>query len=140
MYKLNDEKVFYDMAEGQAVVIDFTIGSYYGFSSLGSEVLDRLVKGADESALLGALRETPGCPEGIGDDLQAFLEKLTGFGILLPAPGEGAEASVPLPAAALEDGFALTVDDHSEVSEILLADPVHDVDMDMGWPILKEDE
>ena len=46
MYKLNDEKMFFDIADGQAVVINFTNGMYYGTSTLGSAILENLVKGA----------------------------------------------------------------------------------------------
>ncbi len=138
MYRLNEEKVFYDIADGQAVVIDFTSGTYYDFSRLGSEVLDRLVQGAEADAVLRELRALPGCPENAEEALRGFLAVLTDHAVLLPADGAAAEPA-PLPPEALEDGFDLEVNVHAEVQEILLADPVHDVDMDMGWPILKED-
>ena len=44
----------------------------------------------------------------------------------------------PLPAWVAEDGFDLRLDMFAEMSDILRADPVHDVDMDEGWPVLKD--
>ena len=60
MYKLNEEKMFYDMADGQAIVINFTTGMYYGTSSLGSAVLDSLLSGAaaDRRTLLSPRKLT----------------------------------------------------------------------------------
>jgi len=139
MYRLNEEKVFYDIADGQAVVIDFTSGTYYDFSRLGSEVLDRLVQGAEADAVLREILALPGCPENAESAFRGFLAVLTDHAVLLPADGAATEPA-PLLPEALEDGFDLEVNVHAEVQEILMADPVHDVDMDMGWPILKEDD
>ena len=76
MYKLNDEKMFYDMAEGQAIVINFTSGMYYGTSSLGSAVLDALLAGASVEATLKAIKNLPGCPEDMDAQLTAFIQAL----------------------------------------------------------------
>ena len=42
--------------------------------------------------------------------------------------------------SAFAEGFDLTLDEFSEVQDLLLADPVHDVDVEEGWPVLKEDK
>ncbi|MBQ1325652.1 MAG: hypothetical protein IIY52_06550 [Solobacterium sp.] len=139
MYRLNEEKVFYDIAEGQAVVINFITGVYYGFSSLGSEVLDRLVKGCSAASVLKMLQSCEGCPEDMEKRMAEYIKGLLDAEILVEAQGEGAADSGALPETALEDGFDLILDEHAEVKDILMADPVHDVDVDMGWPIMKEE-
>ena len=139
MYRLNEEKVFYDIAEGQAVVINFITGVYYGFSSLGSEVLDRLVKGCSAASVLKMLQSCEGCPEDMEKRMAEYIKVLLDAEILVEAQGEGAADSGALPETALEDGFDLILDEHAEVKDILMADPVHDVDVDMGWPIMKEE-
>ena len=40
MYRLNVEKMFFDIADGQAVVINLLSGIYYGTTALGSVVLE----------------------------------------------------------------------------------------------------
>ena len=139
MYRLNEEKVFYDIAEGQAVVINFITGVYSGFISLGSEVLDRLVKGCSTVSILETLKSCDGCPEDMDRQIAEYINGLVAAQILVEAPGEGACDNGILPDTALEDGFGLVLDEHSEVKDILMADPVHDVDVDMGWPIMKEE-
>lgn len=44
MYKLNEEKMFFDITDGQVIVINFTTGIYYGAGMFGSVVLERLVR------------------------------------------------------------------------------------------------
>ena len=68
-----------------------------------------------------------------------YIKGLLDAEILVEAQGEGAADSGALPETALEDGFDLILDEHAEVKDILMADPVHDVDVDMGWPIMKEE-
>lgn len=136
MYKLNDEKMFYDMAEGQAIVINFTTGMYYGTSSLGSAVLDSLLAGADVESIKKAVQDLPDCPADIEDKLEAFIAQLKEKEIIVPADGTGAECKIDV--SSLQDGFVLTVDEFAEVQDLLLADPVHDVDVEQGWPILNE--
>lgn len=138
MYKLNEEKMFFDVAENQAIVIDFTSGVYYGTSTLGSVVLERLVNGNAPEAVLQAVQMLDGCPENIDKEFAAFVAQLKEAEILIPGETtEGGDA--PIAKEALADGFALTVDAFTEVQDLILADPVHDVDVKQGWPVLKED-
>jgi len=138
MYKLNEEKMFFDVAENQAIVINFTSGIYYGTSTLGSVVLERLLKGNAPEEILKALKELDGCPETMEKELTDFIEKLKEAEILISGETqEGGEE--PISQDALADGFELEVDAFSEVQDLILADPVHDVDVEQGWPVLKED-
>ena len=136
MFKLNEEKMFYDMAEGQAIVINFTTGMYYGTSSLGSAVLDALLAGAAVPVVLEALQALEGCPADMEQKLDAFVKALQEKEIIVS--GETTGAACAIEASALTDGFVLTVDEFSEVQALILADPVHDVDVEQGWPILGE--
>lgn len=136
MYKLNEEKMFYDMAEGQAIVINFTTGMYYGTSSLGSAVLDSLLAGSAVEDVCKAIQALPGCPDGMEAQLTAFIGQLLEKEIIVPAEGTGAACAID--ASALADGFKLTVDEFAEVQDLILADPVHDVDVEQGWPILNQ--
>lgn len=138
MYKLNEEKMFFDIADGQAVVINFTTGMYYGTGTLGSAILENLVKGAEETSVLEAVKKQSGCPAEIEETFQEFLNRLLEKEILVKAEGTGTEAS--LSPEAFSDGFSLSVDEFAEVQDLLLADPVHEVDVEQGWPILKDEE
>lgn len=137
MYKLNDEKMFYDMADGQAVVINCATGIYYGTSLIGSEVLDRLLAGLAVNTIISALKALPGCPGDIESQIDEFIKKLLEIEIILP--GETANITCePIGESALGDGFCFNIDEFSDVQDLLLADPVHNVDVELGWPILKE--
>lgn len=137
MFKLNEEKMFYDIAEGQAIIINFTTGMYYGTSSLGSAVVDALLGGASVDAVLAAVKKLPGCPENIDASMGAFVDALLEKEVLVS--GEtNPDAVIAIDESALTDGFLLSVDEFTEVQDLIMADPVHDVDVEQGWPILGE--
>ena len=139
MYQLNEEKMFFDIADGQAVVINFVSGMYYGTTALGSVILERLLKGCVPEEIAGAVKALPGCPEDFDAQLGTFITKLKDKEILLDGethPGGSDEIG----EMALADGFDLTLDEFSEVQDLILADPVHDVDVEQGWPIFKEEQ
>lgn len=138
MYKLNEEKMFFDVAENQAIVINFTSGIYYGTSTLGSVVLERLLNGNAPADILKALQKLDGCPDAMEEMLTAFIEQLKEAEILISGETKDGGAE-PVPAEALADGFELALDEFTEVQDLILADPVHDVDVEQGWPVLKED-
>lgn len=137
MYQLNSEKMFFDMADGQAVVINFLTGIYYGSTALGSVILERLVNGNDPQKIAEAVKSLPGSPDDFDSQLDAFISKLKDNEILIAgqtAPG----GDEPIDEIALADGFDLKLDEFSEVQDLILADPVHDVDVEKGWPVFKE--
>lgn len=92
---------------------------------------EALVEGAAPEALL------TGSTSFTGDDLREFLQLLLDHQLLVP----GAEPPVnPAPAASLEKlGQAeekprVTVFD--DLADLFLADPIHDVARNAGWPVL----
>ena len=139
MYKINDTKMFYDMADGQAVVINFETGMYYGMSSLGSAVTDCLVKGLSVAKIAEALNRISGCPEDIEGSMNVFVRKLIDKEILICTDDEFSdELPVEFGREAFDDGFIFDVNEYAEAQDLIMADPIHDVDVDMGWPIMKE--
>ena len=137
MYKLNEEKMFYDYADGQAVVINYQTGMYYGMGLLASAILDRIIAGKNVDEIITAVKALPQCPPDIADRVHSFVKELQEKEIIVDgsAASGGAE---PLANEVAEDGFDLKLDMFAEMADLLLADPVHDVDMKEGWPKLKD--
>lgn len=139
MYRINDAKMFYDYADGQAVIINFTNGVYFGFNQLGSLALDRILSGASKEAVAESFRNISGCPEDISERLTAFIIEMIDKEILLEdeASAVNTDAFV-INATVKPEDFDLTMEEYSDVQEIIMADPVHEVDEEMGWPVMKE--
>lgn len=139
MYRLNDGKMFFDMADNQAIIIDSTTGVYYAMNTLASVVFEQLTKAANPGSMIEVLEKLPDCPADIAFQLEAFIEQVLEKELLLPCD-QAAEDTVLIPAEALVDGFVFELDVFTDAQDIMMADPVHDVEIGQGWPVLKRDD
>lgn len=131
-YVLNEEKMFSDIADGIAIIINSESGVYYGMNSFGTAVFESLMQGASTDEVLGCIKAMPGAPENVAETLDNFVKKLLAFEIVVE--GEASSAAVKLdPALAQQEGFQLNVEEYTDAQELLLADPIHEVKNDTGW-------
>ena len=63
------------------------------------------------------------------------LVVLIGLVVLLPDDEDG--ECPAFDESALEDGFDLSIEEFSEVQDLILADPIHEIDLDDDWSPLK---
>lgn len=140
MYKLNEEKMFFDMEEEQAIVIDSELGVYYAMNTLASHVFEKLIKGASIQMLADALKKIPDCPQDIHIRIEAFVASLVACEMLLEDSGNNYEEAIEANQMWFIDGDELIVESYGDMVDLILADPVHDVDAEYGWPVLKEED
>ena len=130
-FVLNEEKMFADITDGVAIVINSETGIYYGMNTLGSAVLENIINGASLENILKALKALPNVPADMEAKLNAFVDELKAKELVIEGGDDAAEANISTEAVA--DGFDLTVDEYSDAQELLLADPIHEVKEDTGW-------
>jgi hypothetical protein len=131
-YTLNEEKMFSDIADGIAIVINSETGIYYGMNNFGTTVFENLLNGVSTEAILEAVKNITGAPEDIGEKLNDFTAILLKNGILVKGAGANAAAALNVEAAAANN-FSLEVREYNDAQELLLADPIHEVKEDTGW-------
>lgn len=131
-YKLNEEKMFADITDGIAIVINSETGIYYGMNGLGSNVFENLMKGISVENVLTALKGISGAPSDIENRLNAFVEAVVAKELLIEGSDSSETANIDS-GAATEDEFTMTVDEYNDAQELLLADPIHEVKEETGW-------
>lgn len=131
-YKLNEEKMFADITDGIAIVINSETGIYYGMNGLGSNVFENLIKGVAVENIAAALKGIAGTPADIENRLKAFVDAAIEKELLISGQDSGASAEIDTKAAT-EDNFTMTVDEYNDAQELLLADPIHEVKEETGW-------
>lgn len=136
VYTIASEDIVFESFDGDAVVLDVGTGRYFGFSDLGSCVWEALLAGVPASAIVGLGLEGSRID---ADDLAVFVDRLREYGLIIAQPEKGGET---LPAS-LSERFAsarerLSVESHDELADLIQADPIHDVEETMGWPVVRE--
>lgn len=126
-YRIRVPQVVHETVDGEVVAIDFTTGSYYSLRGPAEAVWAALAAGDDGSPdTIAGTVATRYADDGDPDRVAAFLDHLVDEG-LVERSGPAAE-----PAGTTDPG-GLVVEKYTDMEEIILLDPVHDVS-EAGWP------
>lgn len=125
-YETASRDIISEDFDGDAVILNLATGQYFGMNATASAVWALLMAGAGSGQIAAHMRD--------GASLAPFVERLVALGLIVPS-GAAAEPVAAGDAArlgGLADGPVVDVFD--DLSDLILADPIHDVDADMGWP------
>ena len=117
-YAINRSRSISETLDGETIIIDLETGSYYSMNPAGTAVWEAIA--ANTSI------------DTAEPSVTAFLETLTREGLI-------AETNEPNSSAPFSVPGTPTVEKYSDMEEMLLADPIHDVDT-AGWPKMKDAE
>lgn len=131
-YTLNNDKMFVDITDGIAIVINSETGIYYGMNALGTNVFENVAKGVAIEKIAAALKAIAGAPQDMEARLSAFVGQLKEKEIVIES-ADSSEAVNIDENVAKEDEFVLLVDEYNDAQEMLLADPIHEVKEETGW-------
>ena len=103
-YALNESKMFMDIEDGVAIIINSETGIYYGFNAFGTSVLEVLSQGADTEAVLNNILSLPNAPVDLKDKFLTFVNELTENEILVEDSSQSVEIVLNA-TTALNDEF-----------------------------------
>lgn len=130
-YRIHEEKVSHELIDGEVIVINFDNGNYFSLTGTAAALWQALVQPASAETLAAAF--APG-HAGAREEIQGFLEELAKENLLAPC----ADAAQSVAAPAGVDYQAPVVNKYTDMQQLLLADPLHEVD-EAGWPNLPKD-
>lgn len=131
-YVLNEEKMFADVTDGIAIIINSETGIYYGMNGLGTAVYENLMNGASLESVLEALKSMTGAPADIEKRLNDFVKAMLDNELIMEGSASNAEVNLDSSIAS-GDNFELKVEEYNDAQELLLADPIHEVKEETGW-------
>lgn len=132
-YKINEEKMFVDITDNVAIIINSESGTYYGLNGFGTSVFENLLKGISTQAILDELKKIPDISPEIAERFDKFVADLVEKELLI-ASDETSDAAANINTkAAAADEFVLSVNEYNDAQELLLADPIHEVREETGW-------
>lgn len=131
-YTLNEAKMFADISDGVAIIINNETGIYYGMNGLGTTVFENIINGVSVENITAALKGIAGAPADIEARLNTFVDALKTKELIIDGGNGDAVANIN-EAAAKEDAFEMSVNEYNDAQEMLLADPIHEVKEESGW-------
>jgi hypothetical protein len=123
--QINSPKVIHQVFETEVVIVNLETGNYYSVTGSGIAIWEQLDAGV---AWAQMVTQFPN-----GDDsrqVRAFLDELEREQLILPDDGHTAATS---PAAVPQPFVPPRLEKFTDMREMLLIDPIHELD-EGGWP------
>ncbi|WP_296744446.1 PqqD family protein [Mesorhizobium sp.] len=135
VYAVASKDIVFESFDGEAVVLDLSSGRYFGFSDSGSKVWQALSLGVGAQTLIGL---ATGASTIGSAELDAFVAQLVELGLLTPSDQPAQQLPEGLPAALQATSEPLNVSIHDDLADLIIVDPIHEVEEPLGWPAVKQ--
>jgi len=135
-YGIDRTRLVAERFEDETVLVNVESGYYYSLSPTGADILELLEEGITADNLPPALfGDSENC-ERFRPQIDIFVERLAAEGIIIAREQErGASTHNRLPRYAADAAYEPPVlERFDDVRDLLLIDPIHQVDLDYGWP------
>lgn len=126
-YRINSPSVIHETIDDEVVIINLDKGHYYSLDGCGARIWKGVVGGAPVAAIVASFE---GDGAAILDGVRALIAELEAEGLIVPGESDGGGTALDGPALPFE---AVTLQRYSDMEELLLLDPIHEVD-EQGWP------
>jgi hypothetical protein len=140
-FSINVPNVAHESIDGEVVVINLLNGNYYSLENTGAEIWGLIDQGCS-STTISSMFSAKYTSENINisDEVSRFFTDLEQEKLIVPN-AKNDDNSIELePFTSLDgnplDFIAPMMNRYSDMQELLLLDPIHDVDA-MGWPKVK---
>jgi hypothetical protein len=125
--------------DGEFVVLDLGSGKYYSMDTAASALWRAITAGVSMQALVDAVDGAPPTSTGItAQTIHDYAEQLVVYGCLARSDVPGSASLDAATAAALKASAGPPkVEMFSDLADLIIADPIHDVEETAGWPVRK---
>jgi hypothetical protein len=143
-YRVNRPKVIFEAFEDETVLINLDSGNYYSFSGSGTLVWDLISSGHSIPEVTATLQKRfPDDAAEVEFGVRDFIAELINENLVLEhdaeASGANGQTEQPTPRENLIRFERPSLQKYSDMQELLLLDPIHEVD-ETGWPSARPPE
>lgn len=145
-FRVNSPNVIHETIDGEVVIVNLEKGHYYSMSNTGAEIWSGITTGLSIEELVQKL-----CAQYISEDgtvetaTKNFIAELEREAMIVPVKNEsqgnlsGNEKPTPSGQTQKETFTPPVFEKYTDMEELLLLDPIHEVD-ETGWPAQKKTE
>jgi hypothetical protein len=129
-FEIKSPEVVYDEIDGEYVIVDLASGKYFRIQGESGKLFAWIISGQD-------LTHTPETLNGkTVEILESTIRTLEDKAIIREFADSDAEISQGSP-----NGFELeefVVEEFTDLQDIIGLDPIHEVDLNQGWPVANQ--
>jgi len=133
-FSIANSDIAHERVDDEVIVVNLQTGAYFSFRGVAADVWSLLTDGVDVDAIAAHLAETGAADVAVvRADVAAFADQLAAQGLLVVSDA-AAPTEVVWPHGRGEYEKPV-VEKFEDMEELLLLDPIHEVD-DAGWPVI----
>ena len=137
-FEVNAPAVISEIIDGEAVMMNLSSGHYYSTEHSGAMIWGWIEKGRNRAELIALVeRNFTALPVDYIAAIDAFVGELVAHELIREVSADGAVAP---PAVSQANSLAAfenpVLNVYKDMKDLLLLDPIHDVD-EAGWPMPK---
>lgn len=137
VFRLNTPHVVVEIFEDEVILVNLEAGAYYSVEGIGSRLIALLRDEHDLSTILGILEAEVEAEAGvIGSAVESFLGELEKEGLIVAESRQRSATGPSVAASGRRPFLPPVLHKYTDLRDLLLLDPIHDVD-DAGWPVRK---
>lgn len=138
-YTINTPSVIGETLDGESIIVDLDSGAYYSLRGVGAAIWEALEAWPGEEELVRHLcRSYAGNPDEIAEEVRRFLDLLLKERLIRREgerpSGAGALVGTEAEGAARPEFTQPGLEKYTDMADLLLLDPIHEVDKAAGWP------
>jgi hypothetical protein len=134
--------VIHETVDDEVVIVNLESGTYYSLVGTGALVWNALEQTATAGEVTNHLRAAfANSADEIAESVTAFLSELLREGLIVATEPDDPPSSARPATAKLTEPIATpalfttpVLEKFSDMQELILLDPVHEVEEDKGWP------
>src|SRR5262245_55031336 len=136
-FRINSPQVIREAFENEVVIVNLETGTYYSLDNIGAFIWSSIEAGANASTIIDALsRHYQNNDQEISREVARFLNELQQEALIVPGQIDNDTAPIVYEAVNGNSFSAPILNKYTDMQELLLLDPIHEVD-ETGWPSLK---
>ena len=139
-YRINEPSVATEKLDNEVMIVNLEKGNYYSLTGTGATIWDLIVSGRTEAAILDEVMASYSGDSGdIRRNLDSFVSELCAEQLIVTTEPKSLNGThAPKPVAGSRPKFAAPhLEKYTDMQELLLIDPIHEVNDDHGWPKMR---
>lgn len=141
-YRINEPDVVSETIDGETVVVSLLTGAYYSLNGSAPQIWSFVSQGLNIEQMADALTDRfKEDRDTIHKQVSDFIAALQTESLIVLRESDAAQhesGQESIPDAQLPQAYEPpALQKFSDMQELLLLDPIHDVDTQAGWPTVK---
>jgi hypothetical protein len=137
-FRLNTPNVIAETIEGEAILVDLRTGNYYSIQGTGSQLWEAIAEGASLGRVAEEVSKAFALDRETAEEAVSSLsDELEREGLIVAVDAAAGSASEPVIDLRQDSNgqvfSAPVVEKYTDMQDLVLLDPVHEVD-ERGWP------